>query len=120
LKEAQDYYDKCIAELHEIEELKTRQRRLFNLNTAYKTPYDFKTHSCYYGELEKKRIAQIFKIEEAEKSLNKVKEQLVEVMKDRKKFEKLKEKQYEEYLYELSKEQDKELDDIISYKMTIA
>lgn len=120
LADAQAYLNNCIMELNEIETLKERQKKAYCHGTAYKTPYDFKTFSSFYGELEQKRLGQLVKIKEAEQQVEIVRKQLIEVTEEKKKFEKLKENQFNDYLYELKQEQEKETDDVLTYKITMA
>ena len=48
--------------------------------------------------------------------LEEAKEEMVEALRDKKTFERLKENQYREYLYQLEKQEEKQIDSLISYK----
>lgn len=54
-------------------------------------------------------------VDETKKELEKVKEELLIAMQEKKSFEKLKEKGYEEYLDESKKKEDKIIDEIVTF-----
>lgn len=53
---------------------------------------------------------------ETKEELEEVKEELIVALKEKRIFEKLKENEYEEYLYQLKKQEEKQIDTIVSYK----
>lgn len=59
---------------------------------------------------------QMIAIERAEKRVERTKEKLNEIMIDRKTHEKLKEKAFEEFLVELSQQESKEIDELVSFQ----
>ena len=59
---------------------------------------------------------QLVKVRVAEKNLEAAKSRLSEVMKERKTHEKLREKAFEGFLEELSAQEKKEIDELVSYK----
>ncbi len=66
----------------------------------------------------KKNQAELQKIviERAQKRVERAREKLKEVMIERKTHEKLKEKAYDEFLEELSAQEDKEIDELVSFQ----
>lgn len=68
----------------------------------------------------KKNEAELQKIviERAQKRVERARQKLQEVMIERKTHEKLKEKAYNEFLEELSAQEDKEIDELVSYQFT--
>lgn len=60
--------------------------------------------------------AQEIVVERAENRVERTKEKLNEVMIDRKTHEKLKEKAFEEFLLELSAQESKEIDEVVSFQ----
>lgn len=74
-------------------------------------------YGAYFDLLNKSITAQKEKIAQAEEQRKKCVEALVEIMKEVKSLEKLKEKQYEEYLKEVKNEEEKAIGDMISYKV---
>ncbi len=71
----------------------------------------------YFDLLNRSITAQRERIAQAEVQRKKCVEALVEIMKEIKALEKLKEKQYEEYLKEVKNEEEKAIGDMISYKV---
>jgi flagellar FliJ protein len=68
-------------------------------------------------EFQRKAIkAQLVDVKVANKNLETARIRLNEVMKDRKTHEKLRENAFEEFLQELSAEEKKEIDELVSYK----
>ena len=68
-------------------------------------------------EFQRKAIkAQLVDVKVANKNLETARDRLNEVIKDRKTHEKLRENAFEEFLQELSEEEKKEIDEIVSYK----
>lgn len=108
--------DKCQEEIVEMERLKELARK----NNKSLTAYEFLMFSRYYTELEKTRKNKLLELEEIEKEIEEIRKELVSIMEERKVLEKLREKQYEEYLLELGKEQEKLVDDMMTYKITTA
>ncbi len=68
-------------------------------------------------EFQRKAIkTQLVEVKVAQKNLDIARARLNEVMKDRKTHEKLRENAFEEFLQELSAEEKKEIDELVSYK----
>jgi len=66
---------------------------------------------CMDGFIEEQRE----RVELAESNLERVREKLTEIMKERKTHESLKEKAYEQYLVEEKRQEGKEIDELTSY-----
>jgi len=58
-------------------------------------------------------------VKKEKENVDKVREELLQAMKDRKILEKLKEKRYDEYLIESKAEEQKVNDQIVSYKVSV-
>ena len=68
-------------------------------------------------EFQRKAIkSQLVEVKVANKNLENARIRLNEVIKDRKTHEKLRENAFEEFLQELSEEEKKEIDELVSYK----
>ena len=68
-------------------------------------------------EFQRKAIkSQLVEVKVANKNLENARMRLNEVIKDRKTHEKLREKAFDEFLQELSEEEKKEIDELVSYK----
>lgn len=73
-------------------------------------------YSAYFDDLKHRTDIERMRVVRAEKELQMARTALVEAMREVKIFEKLKEKQYEEYLVEVARENDKIIDDFVSYQ----
>jgi flagellar FliJ protein len=116
MAEAVSRRDKCQEEIEEIE----RRKELARTNNKSFTAHEYLMFSRYYSDLERMRKSKTCELEAIEKEIEEIRQELVTIMQERKVLEKLREKQYEEYLVELGKEQDKLVDDMMTYKITIA
>jgi flagellar FliJ protein len=117
LAEANEKLESCIKALTELEEKKCSVKRAFACKLNCTNAYDLKIYNQYYGDVERKRLAQVMVVREAERELSDIQKQLIDVIAEKKMFEKLKEKQFQAYLLEQRIEQDKEIDDLLSYKI---
>lgn len=70
----------------------------------------------YISSLAKKVEDQNKNIKEANDVVDKYREELIKIVKERKMLEKLREKKLNEYLIEMSKDEQKRMDEIVSYK----
>lgn len=75
-----------------------------------------KTYNMYISLLKQKILNQTKRVKSAQKIVDKYREELIQISKERKMLETLKDKQYGEYLKEQEKQQQKETDEVISYK----
>lgn len=79
-------------------------------------PVSFQGYNLYIGVLERKETEQKKIVLEAEREVEKKRLELVEKMRDRKTIETLKEKDYENYINEEKLAEQKQVDEIVSYK----
>lgn len=77
---------------------------------------DINSHKNSLVFINKKINEQKELINELEEDLEKIIKNLIQIIKEKKVLEKLKDKEYEKYKIELRKEEDKEIDDFISFK----
>ena len=79
--------------------------------------YEFKFYNDYFKFLNKRISEQQINVQKAEEKLYLIKKELKSLYKDIKVLEKLKEKQYEEYLEWVAKEEEKRTEELLSYKL---
>ena len=79
-------------------------------------PLDIKQHNQYLDNLKKRILAQQLAVNIAEKYAEEKRKELVEAMRERKALDKLKENAFEEFLIEEKQEEQKSIDEIVSYK----
>lgn len=79
-------------------------------------PQDFQNINNYIEFLKKKIAIQMNVIIKAEKEVEKKRKALIEATKERKMLDKIKEKKYEQYIEEEKKQEQKIIDEIVSYK----
>ncbi len=77
---------------------------------------EYKLYSSYINDLSNIIKNQKKLVADAKDEVDKAKEELIVAMQERKSFERLKEIQYEEYLIDLKKREEKLLDGIVTYK----
>ena len=109
--------------------LQEEQEKLQNL-MIQKASYDRQARKLVEGKIDileintcrravetmKTRIrTQMLEVHKAEKQLEEVRHQLKEVMIERKTYEKLREKKFEEFKQQLLYEENKEVDELVSY-----
>lgn len=73
-------------------------------------------YNNYLNDMNKLISAQEGIIDQTKKELKVAQNELLEVSKEKKIFEKLKENKYEEHLYDIKKEEEKLIDTIVSFK----
>ena len=78
-----------------------------------------KEYSGYIEALEKKIDCQKNIVNNARENVDIVKSRLIEAKREREIFEKLKQKKFESYLIEEERQEQKIVDEVISYKQTI-
>jgi len=86
-----------------------------SIDTGVK-PLDLKQHNHYLDKLKLWIKAQKVAISIAEAFVEEKRQELVEAMRERKALDKLKENDYNEYLIEEKKAEQKSIDEIVSYK----
>ncbi|HEY9059826.1 MAG TPA: flagellar export protein FliJ [Pseudobacteroides sp.] len=79
---------------------------------------ELKGYTLYISKLAQNIELQNKNIKEASDNVDRYREDLIKIVKERKILEKLKEKKYKEYLSELGKDEQKRMDEIVSYKYT--
>lgn len=115
-----DKKNKVLVELAYLEERRQHLCTLFNNKTEHGISVDnVRVHYHYLSKLrdsigdKEKTLAQLKK-DEADIRL-----QLMEIRRDKKMLETLKEKKYQEYLLEVKAEEERLIDELVSYKETI-
>lgn len=73
-------------------------------------------YNNYINDLSRKIKSQERIVNKTRKDAEEAKEEMITAVKEKKIFEKLKEQEYEEYLYQLKRDEEKQTDAIISYK----
>lgn len=73
-------------------------------------------YNDYILDLDKKIKVQKDVVNKTELELEKAKEEMINAVQEKKTFEKLKEKEYEKYLYQIKKTEEKQLDTIVNYR----
>ncbi|MDP4179484.1 MAG: flagellar export protein FliJ [Bacillota bacterium] len=115
--------------VQKLEEEKDRKKQLENYRQKYIDDFGeksgkgmrvekLKEYTAYISHLAHKIEAQNKNIKEASENVDKHREELVAIVKEIKILEKLKEKKYKEYLNELQKDEQKVIDELVSYKYT--
>ncbi|MCI8992338.1 MAG: flagellar export protein FliJ [Eubacterium sp.] len=66
--------------------------------------------------MERAILMQVKVLASAQKEVDEARNRLKEIMIDRKTHEKLKEKEFEEFLFELGQEENKQVDELVSYQ----
>jgi flagellar FliJ protein len=73
-------------------------------------------YNNYINDVTKKIIKQEEMVTRTKKELEDAKEEMITAVQEKKSFEKLKENEYREHLYQLKKFEEKQTDTIVSYK----
>ncbi|KNY28380.1 flagellar export protein FliJ [Pseudobacteroides cellulosolvens] len=79
---------------------------------------ELRSYTMYISRLAKNIDDQNKNIKDASDNVDKYREELIKIVKERKILETLREKKYNEYLIEMSKDEQKRMDEIVSYKYT--
>ncbi len=87
-----------------------------NLSATKTKVGDLMMYNNYINHVATKIKFQEEVITETKEELEEVKEELIIALKEKKIFEKLKENEYKEYLYQLKKQEEKQIDTLVSYK----
>jgi len=109
---------KLQAEERKLSELENKQDdtvREFNEKTRKTTVHELVEFNEYLSVLNSRIRTQKENVNIAAQYVDKVREELVKAMKDRKILEKLKDRQYEEFLLDQKKLEQKTNDEIVSY-----
>lgn len=108
--EEQDKLEQMFARKKELEDY---HRSLATGNLDISELNDSKKAIDFQRELIKKQLVEV---KVAQKNLEMARIRLNEIMKDRKTHEKLRENAFDEFLLELSAQEKKEIDELVSYK----
>lgn len=73
-------------------------------------------YNNYINDITKKIIKQEEVVIETKKELEEAKKQMIVAVQEKRIFEKLKENEYEKHLYQVKKNEEKQIDTIVSYK----
>lgn len=106
----------CFNEIQGLENKKIEAKESY-FSKAGMSVKDMQVFRMHYKSLEDNRLLLKKNAEDIKKELAEVQKQLIDVTIEKKTLEKLKQKQYEKYMYEYNREQEKELDDILSCRM---
>lgn len=82
------------------------------------SPLDLETYSLYFEELQQMVTVAAQEVSHAQEDVNRKQEALVELFKEIKILEKLRQKQYNEFLSEVKKQENSVSEDILSYNVT--
>ncbi len=123
---AKNELGKAVQKLEEEKEigrslLKYRERYIneFNEKASKMVRIDeLRSYTMYISRLAKNIDDQNKNIKEASDNVDKYRDELIKIVKERKILEKLREKKFNEYLIEMSKDEQKRMDEIVSYKYT--
>ncbi|QQY80736.1 flagellar FliJ protein [Keratinibaculum paraultunense] len=110
---------KLIAEedkLNEINQIITNVKDEKNISTEETSVGNLVMYNNYINDLSKKLNLQKQIVENIRKDAEKAKEEMINAVKEKKIFEKLKEQEYKKHIYHLQKNEEKHIDSIISYK----
>jgi flagellar FliJ protein len=79
-------------------------------------PEKIKELKIYLERLKKERERQEVNVKRQQQNVDKIREKLVEIMKEKKVLEKLKEKEFQEYLKQEEMKEQQRVDELVSYK----
>lgn len=106
LKDLKDEKNKCMSEMGS---------KTFNGITVEK----MRTYNAYISFLKEKIKKQTEKVKLAQEIVDKYREELIQFAKERKMLETLKEKQYQNYLKEQQRIEQRRIDEVITYKESL-
>lgn len=100
-----------------LEEIKIKRTEILNekASKTHTTVYELQMYNSFIIDLDRQMVRQIEKIEQVKKEVDKAREELIDATKDKKIIEKLKLRDYQEFLYEEKKEEEKITDQFVSY-----
>lgn len=102
-----------------LDDFNRYKKNLFNeknLSASKTKAGNLAMYSNYINHVNTRIKKQEEIVTQIEKELEETKEEMITAVKEKKIFEKLKENEYEKHLYETKKQEDKQVDTIISYK----
>lgn len=102
--------------LHALEDEREAYAAEFSRKSGQGTTVErLKEYAVYISVLKQKSEYQKESVKLAKENVDKIREQLIDVVKQRETLEKLKEKKYEDFVKEQLKEENKLVDEIISF-----
>lgn len=101
------------------EEVNLRQDWQNSLRSGWQTP-DYRQYDQYFVRLHELQDQQKIKIHQIEQERDQIQERLIRVMNEIKSLLKMKAKQYEAYKKEVAKEEEKAVDDMITFRLNPA
>ncbi len=106
--------------LYSLERTKTLVAQKYTSDASSGTKvYKLAELGVFLSHMQKEITWQKETVKKEKENVDKVREELLQAMKDRKILEKLKEKRYDEYLIESKAEEQKVNDQIVSYKVSV-
>lgn len=117
MEKAAAYLEKCIQTVLTMEQEHKDLSAKFHEEAAQgmHAPRMY-AYSAYFEDLKHRTDIERMRALRANQELQAARQALVEAMREVKIYEKLREKQYEEYLVEAARENDKVIDDFMSFK----
>ena len=115
LGNAQRHLDVSLRKLDSIRERRAREaRRVADLKGRHVSARELASGSGYLQWVEKEMARQTDEVRQREKEVDAVRREWMVAMKERKTFERLKEKERLEWRYEQNRKEQKDLDDLTS------
>jgi flagellar FliJ protein len=102
--------------LDKINQYKNNIKYEKNMTAAKTKVGNLAMYNNYINDLSKRIRAQEQIVMETREDVNEAKEEMIAAVKEKKIFEKLKEHEYEEHLYQLKRDEEKQTDTITSYR----
>ena len=103
--------------LNRIEEdIKIYSDKFKSACTGHIQPEKIKELKVYLEYLYDKKVKQMLNVKREQQNVDKIRVKLVSLMRDKKVLENLKEKNFQEFLFEQEKSEQKRTDELVSYK----
>lgn len=102
--------------LDDINQYKENLKNEKNLSSIKTNAGNLAMYNNYINDITIEIKSQEKIVVEIKEKVEEAKEEMVHAVREKKIFEKLKENEYEKYLYEIQKQEEKEVDTIVSYK----
>lgn len=96
---------------YQKKELSTRNRNIKNI-----TIFDLKNYNTIINYINKEIAKQEIRVNNARNIMDSKKKGFLEALKEKKIMEKIKEKHYNEFTYEIKKEEDNLIDEIVNFR----
>lgn len=105
--------------LNDITQYKENLKTEKNLSANSTNAGNLAMYHNYINELEFKIKSQEKIVVKSQKEVEEAKEEMVDAVREKKMFEKLKEKEYEKHLYETQKKEEEVIDTIVTYNTSM-